>query len=52
MPTPSRTRSLLLILAFATIYIGWGTTYLANHFLLQEVPPSLLAPCALRLQVC
>jgi drug/metabolite transporter (DMT)-like permease len=42
MPTPSRTRSLLLILAFATIYIGWGTTYLANHFLLQEVPPFVI----------
>jgi len=42
MPTPSRTRSLLLIVAFATIYIGWGTTYLANHFLLLEVPPFII----------
>ncbi|NMZ69884.1 Uncharacterized membrane protein [Pseudomonas peli] len=38
----SRTRSLLLIGAFAIIYIGWGTTYLANHFLLLEVPPFVI----------
>jgi drug/metabolite transporter (DMT)-like permease len=35
-------RPLLLIVAFATIYIGWGTTYLANHFLLREVPPFII----------
>lgn len=38
----SRTRTLLLIGAFATIYIGWGTTYLANHFLLLELPPFVI----------
>ncbi|WP_271411691.1 EamA family transporter [Pseudomonas sp. Q1-7] len=25
------------------IYIGWGTTYLANHFLLRELPPFVIA---------
>lgn len=40
-PTP-RARSLLLIGAFALIYIGWGTTYLANHFLLRELPPFII----------
>ena len=38
----SRSRSLLLIGAFLVIYIGWGTTYLANHFLLRELPPFVL----------
>ncbi|MFI8479365.1 EamA family transporter [Pseudomonas sp. NPDC078700] len=38
----SRTRTLMLIGAFSVIYIGWGTTYLANHFLLQELPPFVL----------
>ena len=43
MPTSAnRTRSLLLIGAFLVIYIGWGTTYLANHFLLLEVPPFVI----------
>lgn len=38
----SQSRSLLLIGAFLVIYIGWGTTYLANHFLLRELPPFVL----------
>lgn len=42
MPTTARARSLLIIIAFAAIYIGWGTTYLANHFLLRELPPFVL----------
>ncbi|MGL4315370.1 MAG: EamA family transporter [Pseudomonas sp.] len=43
MPTSAnRTRSLLLIGAFLVIYIGWGTTYLANHFLLRELPPFII----------
>lgn len=37
-----RTRTLLLIIAFAVIYLGWGTTYLANHFLLLELPPFVI----------
>ncbi len=39
----SSRRTLLLIGAFAMIYIGWGTTYLANHFLLRELPPFVIA---------
>lgn len=38
----TRSRSLLLITAFLVIYIGWGTTYLANHFLLRELPPFVI----------
>lgn len=38
----SRTRTLLLMGAFGIIYVGWGTTYLANHFLLQELPPFVI----------
>ncbi|UVE19050.1 EamA family transporter [Pseudomonas sp. LS44] len=41
--TAARTRSLLIIGAFIVIYIGWGTTYLANHFLLRELPPFVIA---------
>ena len=37
-----RTRTLLLIIAFGVIYLGWGTTYLANHFLLLELPPFVI----------
>lgn len=42
MSSPARSRSLLIVIAFAVVYIGWGTTYLANHFLLRELPPFLL----------
>jgi len=35
-------RTFLLLGAFSIIYIGWGTTYLANHFLLQELPPFVI----------
>ncbi|WP_252274029.1 EamA family transporter [Pseudomonas subflava] len=38
----SRYRSLLLAGAFLVIYLGWGTTYLANHFLLRELPPFVI----------
>jgi drug/metabolite transporter (DMT)-like permease len=38
----SRYHSFLLIGAFLAIYIGWGTTYLANHFLLRELPPFVI----------
>ncbi|TRX75954.1 EamA family transporter [Pseudomonas mangiferae] len=37
--SPASRRTLLLVLAFTVLYIGWGTTYLANHFLLREIPP-------------
>ncbi|MBM7060852.1 EamA family transporter [Pseudomonas sp. UL073] len=39
----SRRRTLLIVGAFVVIYIGWGTTYLANHFLLRELPPFVIA---------
>ena len=42
MSTPARSRTLLIAIAFAVVYIGWGTTYLANHFLLRELPPFVL----------
>ena len=42
MSTPARSRTLLIVIAFAVVYIGWGTTYLANHFLLRELPPFVL----------
>ena len=38
----SRYRSLLLVGSFLMIYVGWGTTYLANHFMLQELPPFMI----------
>lgn len=38
----SRYRSFLLVGAFLVIYVGWGTTYLANHFLLRELPPFII----------
>lgn len=38
-----RSRALLIVCAFVVIYIGWGTTYLANHFLLRELPPFVIA---------
>ncbi|MGE8499273.1 MAG: EamA family transporter [Pseudomonas sp.] len=41
MPAPT-SRTLLLIGAFAILYVGWGTTYLANHFLLLELPPFVI----------
>jgi adenosylhomocysteinase len=38
--TPSRAR---LTLAFAAVYLIWGSTYLAIRFALQTVPPFLVA---------
>lgn len=42
MPISAHSRPLLIVLAFAVVYVGWGTTYLANHFLLRELPPFVL----------
>ncbi|NQD96361.1 EamA family transporter [Pseudomonas sp. CrR25] len=47
-----RARSLLLIGAFAAIYVGWGTTYLANHFLLRELPPFVIGSLRFALAGC
>lgn len=33
----------LIIGAFATIYFVWGSTYLANYFALQAIPPFIMA---------
>jgi len=35
--------ALLLILAFAAVYIVWGSTYLAMRFVLESMPPFLMA---------
>ncbi|MES2821700.1 MAG: EamA family transporter [Pseudomonadota bacterium] len=43
LATAARTRTLLILASFSAIYIGWGTTYLANHFLLRELPPFAIA---------
>lgn len=32
----------LIIISFAAVYLGWGTTYLANHFLLEEIPSFII----------
>lgn len=34
---------LLLIGAFAAIYIIWGSTYLINYFAIQDIPPFLMS---------
>src|SRR5882724_3530832 len=33
----------LVILAFITIYLLWGSTYLAIHYAVQTIPPLLMA---------
>lgn len=35
--------TLLVVAAFATIYIVWGSTYLANYFAIHEIPPFLMS---------
>ncbi|QEL15024.1 EamA family transporter [Limnoglobus roseus] len=39
---PSRTK---LLLAFATIYLLWGSTYLAIRLAIDTIPPFLMAGC-------
>jgi drug/metabolite transporter (DMT)-like permease len=39
-PTPSRTR---VLLAFAVIYLLWGSTYLAIRLAIDTIPPFLMA---------
>ncbi len=41
-PPPSPAR---LVLAFAAVYIIWGSTYLAIRFALETLPPFLMAGC-------
>ena len=33
----------VLLLAFAAVYVLWGSTYLALHFVLESMPPFLMA---------
>src|SRR3954471_23755118 len=41
-PAPAATRG-QLVLAFATLYVVWGSTYLAIRFAVQTWPPLLMA---------
>lgn len=44
MTTPAnRPPTLGLILAFAAVYLVWGSTYLAIRFAIQTIPPFLMA---------
>ncbi len=39
----SRTSTVLLLLAFATVYVVWGSTYLGIRFAIETIPPFLMA---------
>src|SRR5512140_189800 len=39
----SRRERVLLLLAFAAIYIIWGSTYLAIRFAVESIPPLIVA---------
>jgi len=41
--TESRPSRLLIVLAFAAVYILWGSTYLAIRYTIETVPPFLAA---------
>ena len=41
--TKNNRTSLLVLAAFATIYIVWGSTYLANWYAIHEIPPFLMS---------
>jgi drug/metabolite transporter (DMT)-like permease len=43
MPPSSQPARWLIVLAFATIYIIWGSTYLAISFAVQTVPPFVMS---------
>ena len=38
-----RPSTLMLVLAFATVYVVWGSTYLAIRFAIETLPPLLMA---------
>ncbi len=40
---PERSSRFLLLLAFATVYIVWGSTFLAIRFTVETIPPLLAA---------
>lgn len=44
-PTPPHPPRALLLVAFATIYLVWGSTYLAIRVAIETLPPFLMAGC-------
>ncbi len=42
---PKSSNTLLIILAFFSIYVIWGSTYLLNKIAVAELPPFMLASC-------
>src|SRR5215210_3442463 len=40
--TPPRPSRLLIVLAFAAVYVIWGSTYLAIRFAIETLPPFLM----------
>ncbi|UCG53268.1 MAG: EamA family transporter [Candidatus Latescibacterota bacterium] len=42
-PTTARSHRLLLVMAFAAIYLLWGSTYLAIRYAVDTLPPLLMA---------
>jgi drug/metabolite transporter (DMT)-like permease len=38
-----KSADIVLWLAFAAVYVLWGSTYLALHFVLESIPPFLMA---------
>jgi drug/metabolite transporter (DMT)-like permease len=42
---PARTKALLQVLAFAAVYLIWGSTYLAIRIAVTSLPPFLMAGC-------
>ena len=39
--TPVRAETSLLVAALATVYVAWGSTYLAVRFMVDEIPAVL-----------
>jgi drug/metabolite transporter (DMT)-like permease len=42
-PSPAPPSQLRIVLAFAAIYLIWGSTYLAIRFAIESIPPLLMA---------
>ncbi len=40
---PARPRKVALLLAFAALYLIWGSTYLGIRFAIESIPPMLMA---------
>jgi len=41
--TTEKISSIKLVLAFAAVYIIWGSTYLGIRFAIETIPPFLMA---------